>query len=75
MTIQIEAQDFGMFTANGNAAVTQIVQNNIGLLNSVSVEDVFNAIELELERLQEVDAFGEAMDTEVLEQVWTYLNK
>lgn len=75
MTIQIEAQDFGMFTANGNAAVTQIVQNSIGLINSVSVEDVFRVIDLELDRLQEVDAFSEASDTEVREQVWAYLNK
>ena len=75
MTIQVEAQDFGMFTAAGNAAVTHIVENNVRFINTVSVEHAFKQIELELDRLQAVNAFSEASDTEVLEQVWAYLNK
>ena len=75
MTIQVEAQDFGMFTAAGNAAVTRIVENNVRFINTVDVEHAFKQIELELDRLQAVNAFSEASDTEVLEQVWAYLNK
>lgn len=64
-------KDFAMFTDTGNAAVAAIVEDAVD--RYTNGEDAWERCYTELEKLQTVEAFAEAMDTAVREKVYAAL--
>ena len=61
-------KNFAMFTDAGNAAVAAIVEDAAD--RYTNPEDAWERCYTELEKLQTVEVFSEATDTEVREAVW-----
>ncbi len=64
-------KDFAMFTDAGNAAVAAVVENATD--HYTTIEDAWERCYTELEKLQKVEAFAEADDTAVREEVYVAL--
>ena len=66
--------NFAMFTDAGNAAVKAVADEFIGR-GFTDVEELFNCVMGDLESLSQCQAFEEATDTAVREEVFTYCEK
>ena len=68
-------EQYGMFTAEGDALVDRIVRAGLklGQMDAASNADIWKFVQRELRKLAATEDFAEATDTVVREEVFTAL--